>query len=230
MGLNILYGDTLNIAYEGPAATINVNVIGVSKPWFGLGTPKVTVRVWVDEKLEYQNTIRVNKVNVTIKGDCVANIQQSGKFQLPCVLIKSPLVPTPPAPTPGLLAQEIVERTNALRGRVGSPPVTISDKLMDAASLQCTQMVSAGLMSHVLPLQPYPRLSDRLTHVDYAFSYTGENIAYGYTDAANVMQAWIGSQGHYNNLVSRAYTQIGVAVLADAKGVKYFAQVFGTPR
>jgi len=44
----------------------------------------------------------------------------------------------------------------------------------------------------------------------------GENIAFGYSSAAEVVAAWMNSPGHRANILSPFFTEIGVSVLADA--------------
>lgn len=53
-----------------------------------------------------------------------------------------------------------------------------------------------------------------------------ENIAYGYGDAAYVMSAWMGSSGHYTNMMNSDYKSVGVGCFYK-DGVKYWVQCFG---
>ena len=74
-------------------------------------------------------------------------------------------------------------------------------------------------------------MSDRLDAVGYdkwTSSFTwGENIAYGYASAADVMTAWMNSQGHRENILNPSFTEIGVSVVADSAGRLFFTQDFG---
>lgn len=51
----------------------------------------------------------------------------------------------------------------------------------------------------------------------------GENVAYGQTSAAEVMEGWLDSKGHREN-IEGDYTHIGMAASAD--GTMYFTQIF----
>lgn len=53
----------------------------------------------------------------------------------------------------------------------------------------------------------------------------GENIAYGYTTAGSVVNAWMGSTGHRANILDGRYTHIGVGYSASGH---YWVQVFAT--
>ena len=104
------------------------------------------------------------------------------------------------------MEQEIIRLVNVQRGLAGLPPLTVNLRLNSAASLHTQDMVSISNlygpnvgMQHTLFGTPRPEVSDRLDTVGYdtwttAFSW-GENIAYGYTSAAAVMNAWMNSTG-----------------------------------
>ncbi len=46
----------------------------------------------------------------------------------------------------------------------------------------------------------------------------GENIAFGQTDANDVMNAWLNSPGHKANIEQPSFRSIGVGVAAAANG------------
>ena len=51
----------------------------------------------------------------------------------------------------------------------------------------------------------------------------GENIAMGYAAPAAVVAGWMNSEGHRANILSSAYTKIGVGYVADGH---YWTQQF----
>jgi uncharacterized protein YkwD len=55
----------------------------------------------------------------------------------------------------------------------------------------------------------------------------GENIAWGYASATEVMAAWMASPGHRRNILNCAVQSIGTGVSYAADGTPYFTQVFG---
>ena len=55
----------------------------------------------------------------------------------------------------------------------------------------------------------------------------GENIAYGYSTPADVMNAWLNSAGHKANIENPSFTSIGIGVAANAQGTYYWTQDFG---
>ena len=59
----------------------------------------------------------------------------------------------------------------------------------------------------------------------FGISYTsaGENIAMGQTTPEQVVQAWMDSQGHRENIMNPSFTQIGVGYVASGN---YWTQMF----
>jgi len=48
----------------------------------------------------------------------------------------------------------------------------------------------------------------------------------GQPTAEQVMSAWMNSPGHRNNILSPAYTDLGVGVAKDKNGNLYWTQLF----
>lgn len=53
----------------------------------------------------------------------------------------------------------------------------------------------------------------------------GENVAYGYQTAKAVVDAWIASEGHRENLEGN-FTHFGISVEKDKTGKQYFTNIF----
>ena len=66
---------------------------------------------------------------------------------------------------------------------------------------------------------------DRITQAGYTWQTYGENIAEGYTSEEAVIKGWLESEGHCQNIMNGAFTEMGVATSGS-----YWTQVFGTPR
>lgn len=58
------------------------------------------------------------------------------------------------------------------------------------------------------------------------FNTSGENIAYGQSTPGAVMNSWLNSPGHRANILGSNYTQIGVGLAKNNKGVPYWTQMF----
>jgi len=101
---------------------------------------------------------------------------------------------------------------------------------MHAAQLQADQMAAARQMAHTLPTAPYPTMEDRLNAAGYRWQSAGENIAAGYSTAAQAMSGWMDSPDHRANILNTGFTELGTGYAVDASGRPYYVQVFGRPR
>lgn len=123
-------------------------------------------------------------------------------------------------------AESVLALTNALRARVGAPPLTLCANLTDAAQRHSADQATHSAMSHTG--------SDGSNGVQRAeragyLGWTGfaENVAFGFATAEAAMAAWIASGGHYLNLVNPAYQHLGVGLARSSSGVPYWTQDFG---
>jgi uncharacterized protein YkwD len=128
------------------------------------------------------------------------------------------------------IAIDIVRLTNDERAAAGIPELRVSAGLMDAARIHAGQMAAARQMAHTLPDAPHPTLQDRLTSVGYVWQSAGENIAAGYSGAAQAVDGWMHSSRHRANILGTSYTEIGTSHATDTSGASYYVQVFGRPR
>lgn len=102
---------------------------------------------------------------------------------------------------------------NEERARWGLPSVTTSALLDEAAELHGEWMADTQVFDHVETgpgalAQPH----DRVTHAGYAFSFVGENLAAGPATPYDVVQRWLGSVGHCQNLRSPEPVHVGLYV------------------
>src|SRR5205807_2075366 len=131
---------------------------------------------------------------------------------------------------------QILAMVNQQRALNGLPALTVSPQLTYAAQLQSTNMGAmstvvglSAAMNHLLDGSPEPKLTDRADYAGYEYSALGENIAYGFQGAADVMNAWMNSPGHRANILQSMFTQTGISVKASPSGVLYFTEEFGDP-
>ncbi|WP_018566185.1 CAP domain-containing protein [Streptomyces sp. PsTaAH-124] len=133
--------------------------------------------------------------------------------------------PAPSASAPSDSAAQILALVNNERAKAGCSALTANPALAAAAQAHSEDMAAHRNMSHTGSDGSAP--GDRITAAGYTWSTYGENVAYGYTDAAQVMAAWMDSPGHKANILDCAFKEIGVG-LAQPGG--YWTQDFGTSR
>jgi uncharacterized protein YkwD len=136
----------------------------------------------------------------------------------------------------GAMEQQILTLVNQQRAANGLPALTVNSQLTYAAELQSSNMASlssvvglSAAMAHQLDGSAVPLLKDRADYAGYQYSALGENIAYGYSSAADVMNAWMNSPAHRANILESMFTQIGISVATAPSGVLYFTEEFGSP-
>ena len=154
----------------------------------------------------------------------------------------APPSPTPPAPTPPAPSSDATAFLNAINavravGRncgstayAAAPALKWNAKLETAALLHSQDMANQNYFGHTGKNGSQPW--DRMTAAGYMWRTAAENIAAGQPDLTSVMDGWVKSPGHCANLMSAAYTEIGMAKATNSSSDYriYWTQDFGTPR
>lgn len=120
----------------------------------------------------------------------------------------------------------VIELTNAERKKAdkGLEPLKMNPQLMEAARAHAANMAKQDKLEHVLD-EKEP--ADRAKAAGYKYAYVGENIAWNQKTPAQVLDGWMKSEGHRENILRAEYAEIGVAVVRNKKGQPYWVQVFG---
>lgn len=129
-----------------------------------------------------------------------------------------------------ILPQVIVEETNNNRISNNEPPLTSNLYLTMAARLKVDDMVKKGYFSHEGP--DGTMAWNWMEKVNYAYSYAGENLAVNFFDARDVVNAWMNSPTHRDNILSSHFTEVGVAAargVYQGKDTVFVVQMFGAP-
>lgn len=106
-------------------------------------------------------------------------------------------------------AAEVVKLVNQERAKAGLKPLTENAKLSNMAMDKAKDMSNNNYFDHNSPTYGSP--FDMMKKYGISFSYAGENIAKGQKTPADVMNAWMNSEGHRANILNSNYTTIGVA-------------------
>ena len=113
---------------------------------------------------------------------------------------------------------------NAERAAAGCGPLKADAALAAVARAHSADMRDRGYFAHTNPDGVDPFARARAAGVTYA---RAENIAQGQPDAAAVMAAWMGSDGHRKNILNCSLGSLGVGV-ATGSGGPWWTQLFGT--
>jgi uncharacterized protein YkwD len=109
------------------------------------------------------------------------------------------------------------------------PPVTLSGTLAGVALGHASDMAEKNYFEHVDPAGLSP--ADRVRAVGYSEKLVGENIAYGPKSVDEVVQGWLDSPGHCENIMDPRFVEMGLGLAAGhAKRGLYWVQVLAEPR
>lgn len=123
----------------------------------------------------------------------------------------------------------IVELVNVERVQRGLPPLEASSALSDAAEQKSFDMLQKNYFSHWAPDGTAPWTF--LRNAGYLYTFAGENLAMGFSDAEGVVAAWMQSDRHRENILSPNYHEIGVYVregTLQGKKTTLVVEFFGT--
>jgi len=126
--------------------------------------------------------------------------------------------------------EKIIELTNQKRAELGLAPLVNNPLLNEVAQRKAADMFAFNYWAHVSPSGRDPW--SFFKEVGYKYIYAGENLARDFMDSASVVEAWMNSPTHRDNIVNPNYKEIGVAVVnGTLNGVEttLVVQVFGTP-
>ena len=132
---------------------------------------------------------------------------------------------TPPELEPADLAayaQEVLTLTNARREAAGQNPLSADPVLTGMAMLRARELEES--YSHTRPSGENCKTVFGEFETDLRF--WGENAAKGNRAPEAVVEAWMDSQGHRENLLREDAGYLGVGVSQDEDGILYWVQLF----
>ena len=101
--------------------------------------------------------------------------------------------------------------------------MTIDPELCRIARIKSADMRDNGYFAHESPT--YGRVGQMLQRFGYAYSAAGENIAH-HADVDKAQAAFMSSSGHRANILSTAWTKVGIGIVTDRSGFIYATQIF----
>ncbi len=121
--------------------------------------------------------------------------------------------------TAGTYANQVVTLVNKERAKAGLKPLAKDSALSAMALDKAKDMHYNNYFSHTSPTYGSP--FDMMKSYGIRYTYAGENIAMGQRTPQEVMNAWMNSQGHRQNILSPNFTTIGVGYF-NGKWVQEF--------
>jgi uncharacterized protein YkwD len=131
-----------------------------------------------------------------------------------------------------LLKSKIISETNLQRYQNANLPALKESVLLDnAASAKANDMFKNQYFEHISPAGVGP--ATLVQNYGYNYIIAGENLILGnFASEKEVVQDWMDSPGHRENILNNRYTEIGVAIIkGNYKGETVWigVQEFGLP-
>jgi uncharacterized protein YkwD len=133
-------------------------------------------------------------------------------------------------------ALQLVNEARARGARCGdhafgpAPPVRLSGTLAGVALGHATDMAKHDYFEHEDREGHSP--ADRVRAIGYREALVGENIAYGPQSAEEVVNGWLESPGHCENIMDPRFAEMGIAYAAGqaVRHGLYWVQLLAEPR
>lgn len=120
--------------------------------------------------------------------------------------------------------------TNSQREKNGLSDLSYNDQLSQAAQKKAQDMFANNYWAHYGPKGETPW--DFILASGYQYEYAGENLAKNFLFSQAVVDAWMASPTHRENILRSNYTQVGFAVVngvLNGEQTTLVVQMFGRP-
>ncbi|SNR36038.1 CAP domain-containing protein [Lutibacter flavus] len=119
------------------------------------------------------------------------------------------------------IENEILDLVNNYRVEKGLISLNKLNIISSVAETHTHYMVNLGELNH----DYFPERHEKLVQNANAKS-VGENVAFGYSSAKSVVNAWLLSDSHREIIENPGYTHFGISTDNDSQGNNYFTHIF----
>ncbi|PIP62764.1 hypothetical protein COS31_05260 [Candidatus Roizmanbacteria bacterium CG02_land_8_20_14_3_00_36_15] len=110
-----------------------------------------------------------------------------------------------------ITVEKLYQLTDQERQKNNLPTLTYNDKLASAAHQKAEDMFRKNYWSHYAPDGTTPW--DFILGSGYKYEYAGENLAKNFLFSQGVVDAWMNSPSHRENILRSEYSEVGLAVV-----------------
>ena len=107
--------------------------------------------------------------------------------------------------------QELLLLVNQERIEKGLSPLKMNAKLTEAAKGKANHMMQNNYWAHFAPDGTTPWKF--IISSGYDYMYAGENLAKGFVNSSDAVDAWMDSPTHRDNILSNQYSDVGFAIV-----------------
>lgn len=131
-----------------------------------------------------------------------------------------------------ITTKQVLEQTNQRRVDEGLQPLILDPTLSDAARRKASDMFTFDYWAHTNPhtgREPWYFFDA----VGYRYQFAGENLARDFSTTSPMVQAWMDSTSHRDNILSSRYVDTGIAVVnGQLNGIEttLVVQLFGVKK
>jgi len=126
--------------------------------------------------------------------------------------------------------EQLIAAVNAKRQETGLQPLTLNAQLSAAAAKKAQDMFTKNYWAHNSPAGATPW--DFILSSGYSYTVAGENLAKNFSNSQTVVDAWMVSVTHRDNILKPNYQDVGFAVVngvLSGEETTLVVQMFGTP-
>lgn len=126
---------------------------------------------------------------------------------------------------------KLYQLTNSVRTQNQLSSLTYNEKLASAAQKKAADMFSKNYWAHYSPDGTTPW--DFILSSGYQYQYAGENLAKNFLFSQGVLDAWMNSTSHKENILKKDYSEVGFAVingLLNGEETTLIVQMLGKPQ
>jgi hypothetical protein len=127
--------------------------------------------------------------------------------------------------------EKLYQLTNEVRVNNSLSLLIQNEKLSRAAEEKAKDMFANNYWSHYSPIGKTPW--DFIITQDYKYDFAGENLAKNFLFSNNVIDAWMNSPTHRQNILRREFTEVGFAKvdgILNGEETTIIVQLFGKPQ
>ncbi|MDU1909810.1 CAP domain-containing protein [Fusobacterium sp.] len=119
---------------------------------------------------------------------------------------------------------EILKYVNQERKTKKLAPLIMNEKLNKIAIKKAADMAKEEKLSH--DSKNFGITFNLIKNENIKYKSAAENIAKWHDTPEFVMERWMQSKGHRDNILNKNYNEIGIGKAADKNGKNYWVQIF----
>ena len=127
--------------------------------------------------------------------------------------------------------EKLYQLTNEERLKYNLPLLIQNDQLSRAAEEKAHDMISQNYWAHFSPTGKTPW--EFITNQGYKYEFAGENLAKNFLFSKNVVDTWMSSPTHRQNILRADFTEVGFAKvdgILNGQETTLIVQMFGKPQ